>query len=97
MYLCHNCNFTSDNLNNALIHSSENSHFLSKRLPHADILLSPENIEKLTCGICDETFEPYPTMRKGSTPKPYWCKPCQDEFDSIDWEEIYQQRQDGES
>lgn len=39
----------------------------------------------------DGTFEAYEGMRKDVTGK-YWCKSCQDEFDSIDWEEVAEKR-----
>lgn len=44
------------------------------------------------CDICGEEFEPYGGMRRaGSTLREtYWCKPHQDEFDAIDWEEVYE-------
>jgi len=25
----------------------------------------------------------------------HWCMPCQDEYDSIDWEEYYERRMEG--
>jgi hypothetical protein len=48
--------------------------------------INPPDAETLTCAICGEIFEPYPTMRKAATTNPHWCEPCQDEFDNIDWD-----------
>lgn len=45
-----------------------------------------------TCCICGEEFEPYEGMRPGGSTLQvtYMCKPHQDEFDAIDWEEVYE-------
>ena len=50
---------------------------------------------KHTCPICAKKFKAYPDMRPGSN-LDYMCKPCQDEFDEIDWEEVYNRRMDAE-
>jgi hypothetical protein len=36
-------------------------------------------------------FEPYEGMRFDVRNEP-WCKECQDEFDSIDWDEVNERR-----
>lgn len=50
--------------------------------------------DKLICGLhCGREFEPYEGMRTPSVGS-YWCKPCQDEFDQIDWEEVNEHRRE---
>jgi hypothetical protein len=44
------------------------------------------------CDICGKEFvAPYEGMRKSSNGK-LWCKKDQDDFDSIDWDEIAEKR-----
>ena len=45
------------------------------------------------CPICGKEFEAYTRMRKDAKGE-YWCKECQDDFDSIDWEERLERRLD---
>lgn len=47
----------------------------------------------LRCGICNKEFWTYPEMRTPNTVSgQLWCKDCQDEFDSINWEKVYEER-----
>lgn len=41
------------------------------------------------CPICN-LRERDPSTR--NSPTGHWCMPCQDEFDSIDWDAIYDER-----
>lgn len=41
-----------------------------------------------SCPICGNPFDSYEGMRLSSVGV-YWCGECQTEFDSIDWEEVY--------
>lgn len=47
----------------------------------------------MTCAICGEEFSEYKGMRPDIYRK-FWCKPCLDEFDSIDWDEVYERNMD---
>ena len=46
----------------------------------------------LFCPICTRGFHRYEGMRDNSGKA--WCEKCQDEFDSIDWDEINERRLD---
>lgn len=52
----------------------------------------------LRCGICSKEFWTYEGMRQpGMVGQQFWCKPCQDEFDSIDWDAVYEERRENGS
>jgi len=45
----------------------------------------------MKCPICNKEFQKYEGMLNDARGVP-WCKPCTDEHDSIDWDEIAEKR-----